>query len=318
MGMNKYDRLLHILNLLRTHKNLNAQRLAKECGVTERSIYRDIISLSEMNVPIYYDRGYKLASDNFLPPLNFTFEEYHLLKIALEASPLVKTNLYNETYKSVMAKIENCLSERVMKEKKFTPETTYVTIAVDDEQEKGERFYSQIEKAITTMTTLYLKYNSVKSGITERKVDPYFIIFRGHAFYFVGYCHLRDEFRTFRINRVMEIIPTDEVFIKKENISPHTYFEGSWSVYSGSPVTVEVKFKGAAAKVILSSRHHQDEKIEIIDDNTLKYSVVTRGIEEIQRWIVGFGAQAEVLVPQELKDNLNNLGKYLCEQYNQD
>ncbi|RME19381.1 MAG: HTH domain-containing protein, partial [Candidatus Zixiibacteriota bacterium] len=47
--MPKSDRLLYILNLLRTRRNLNAARLAEECGVTERSIYRDIISLSEAN-----------------------------------------------------------------------------------------------------------------------------------------------------------------------------------------------------------------------------------------------------------------------------
>ena len=53
--MAKYDRLLYILNLLRSRKNLNAEMLAAECGVTERTIYRDIIALSDANIPIYYD-----------------------------------------------------------------------------------------------------------------------------------------------------------------------------------------------------------------------------------------------------------------------
>ena len=48
MGMSKYDRLLHILNLLRSRRSLNARKLAEECQVTERSIYRDITSLSEI------------------------------------------------------------------------------------------------------------------------------------------------------------------------------------------------------------------------------------------------------------------------------
>ena len=91
MGMPKQDRLLYILNLLRARKNLNATQLAEECGVTERSIYRDILAISEANIPIYYDNGYKLATENFLPPLNFSFEEYSCLKIALESSPLIDT-----------------------------------------------------------------------------------------------------------------------------------------------------------------------------------------------------------------------------------
>ena len=121
--MNKYDRMLHILNLLRSRKNLNAPELAKECAVTERTIYRDIISLSEMNVPIYFDNGYKLASDNFLPPLNFNLDEFQLMKKALESSPLVKTDRYQRTYQNLYAKLVSCLPDRVKMESKIRPDT---------------------------------------------------------------------------------------------------------------------------------------------------------------------------------------------------
>ncbi len=316
MGMNKYDRMLHILNLLRTRRNLNAQRLAEECGVTERSIYRDIISLSEMNVPIYYDNGYKLASDNFLPALNFSFEEYHLLKLALESSPLIKTGAYPGIFKSVKAKIESCLSERVRQEKKFTPETTHIENPVAGEKEKGERFYQTIEKAIASSNRIRIRYEAVESGTSERIVDPYFIIFRGRAFYFVGYCHLRKDFRTFRIDRVEEIEIMPESFVKDGSIHPETYFEGSWSIFSGESVDVEVLFTGAAARVVLSASHHPDEKVEQLDDGRVRYRVTTRGIEEIQRWIIGFGDEAEVIAPAELRRNLARIGSYLADRYN--
>jgi predicted DNA-binding transcriptional regulator YafY len=74
--MSKYDRLLHILNLLRSRRSLRAKDLARECEVTERTIYRDVLSLSSANVPVYFDDGYKLLSDAFLPPLNLTKEEF--------------------------------------------------------------------------------------------------------------------------------------------------------------------------------------------------------------------------------------------------
>ena len=128
MGMPKHDRLLYILNLLRARKNLNAAQLAQECGVTERSIYRDILALSEANIPIYYDNGYKLASGNFLPPLNFTFEEYSCLKIALESSPLVQTGKYSDTLKMVQAKVEAGLSPQVKDIKRTTRDTTHIDI----------------------------------------------------------------------------------------------------------------------------------------------------------------------------------------------
>lgn len=82
MGFKKYDRLILILNLLHSRKNMNAKMLSEECQVTERTIYRDLISLTEIKIPIYYDKGYKLASDNFLPLLNFLIDEYNFLKQA--------------------------------------------------------------------------------------------------------------------------------------------------------------------------------------------------------------------------------------------
>ena len=189
MGMAKYDRLLFILNLLRTRRNLNAAMIASECGVTERSIYRDVIALSEANIPIYYDRGYKLASDNFLPPLNFDFDEYQYLRLALDSSPLNKTKRYGRVSRQVEVKLQAVLSSDVKKKRRFAPETTHIDI--DISQKAGEEFFGPIERAIETCSVIDLLYDSVRSGPTEREVEPYFIIFKGHAFYFVAFCRLR-------------------------------------------------------------------------------------------------------------------------------
>jgi len=311
MGMPKYDRLLYILNLLRARRNLNACKLAEECGVTERSIYRDIVALSEANIPIYYDNGYKLASGNFLPPLNFDFDEYHCLKLALESSPLAKTTKYDAPMRRIKAKVEAGLSDSVKKKEKFTPETTHLEIATSAEQEKGEKFYGDIEQAITSWRCLELEYDSIQSGVTRRIVEPYFIIFRGRAFYFVAFCRRRKEFRTFRINRVLHLKILDERFHKRDDINPKTYFEGSWQLYSGEPVEVVVKFRGTAARVVLSSKHHPAESIERVSEDEVRYRVVVRGVEEIQRWLLGFGTEVEVVSPPELRENFRRIGEYL-------
>jgi len=315
MGMSKYDRLLYILNLLRVRRNLNAGRLADECGVTERSIYRDMVALSEANIPIYYDNGYKLASDSFLPPLNFNYDEYLCLKTALDSSPLKATGKYAELMKRLLIKLEACLSESVRKQSRFTPSAMHIEISMTQEQEKAERFYGVIENAVTHCRPLELTYESIGSGLTERVVEPYFIIFRGNAFYFVAYCRLREDFRTFRIDRVVDVEPTQETFVKRDGIEAESYFQGSWSVFGGEPVKVVVRFTGAAARVVASGSHHRDETVEPVSDDEVNYSVVCRGLEEIKRWILGFGAEAEVIEPEELRQELAEIGGYLYEKY---
>lgn len=314
--MHKYDRLLFILNLLRSHRNLGASRLAAECGVTERTIYRDMIALSVADVPIYYDCGYKLASTNFLPPLNLDFAEYNLLRLALESSPLYKTGAHRTLFRRVKAKVEAGLSESVRKKRLFTPRTTHIDVPISISEEKGRQYYTIIEQAIVTNRCLQMRYNSIESGLTDRIVEPYFIVFRGRAFYFVALCQLRNAFRTFRIDRVEDLRETSATFVRRDGVEAESYFEGSWELYSDDPVEVIIIFSGKAARVITCGRHHPDESITELDDDRIEYRVKTRGIEEIRRWILGFGPEAEVIAPTQLRDDLADAADALVSLYN--
>jgi len=315
MGMSKYDRLLYILNLLRSRRTLNARRLAEECQVTERSIYRDLISLSEANVPIYYDRGYKLASSNFLPPLNFTFDEYTCLKLALDSSPLAKAGRKAETIRHIKAKIDCALSEVTREQKRTAPDIAHIDIDTTVAPRASTRFYSALERAVSEQVSLELEYETIEHGLTRRTVDPYFIVFRRHAFYFVGYCHLRKDFRTFRLDRIRALVPTEDRFVRDKRVNAADYFEGSWKLHHGEPVEVEVLFRGLAARVVATSRHHPSEQAEQAGPDRLRYRVTVRGTEEIKRWLLGFGAEAEVLKPAELRRELHLIGRSLAEIY---
>ncbi|MDH4157096.1 MAG: YafY family transcriptional regulator [candidate division Zixibacteria bacterium] len=313
--MNKYDRLLYILNLLRSRRNLNARMIAEECGVTERSVYRDIIALSEANVPIYYDNGYKMASDNFLPPLNFDQDEYRCLKLALESTPLKEVGNYRDLLKRIKAKVDAGLSRTVRQNSRFGPRTTLIDISVSVDQRKVTDFFETLEEAVRISRRLSMRYDSISSGVTERIVEPYFVVFRGRAFYFVGLCLLRNQFRTFRVDRIISLKIMDEHFDRRPDIDAESYFEGSWQVYSGDPVEIVVKFCGSAARVVQSAQHHPGEQIERVDEGQIIYRVVSRGTAEIQRWILGFGKEAEVISPPQLRRELLALGVSLAAIY---
>lgn len=315
MGMAKYDRLLYILNLLRSRKTLNAARIARECQVTERSIYRDIISLSEANVPIYYDHGYKLASDNFLPPLNFTFEEYRCLKLALESSPLETVGEQAVLLRQIRAKVEAGLSESTRERKRTARDTARIDITSSTARRHAERHYVEIERAIDDRRCIQMTYNTIHHGETERVVEPSFIVFRGHAFYFVAYCRLREDFRTFRIDRVRRLAVLEETFRPRTELNAGDYFDDSWRLYGGEVVEVVVHFHGASARVVETGRHHPKEIIEPGSDGGVLYRVAVSGTEEIRRWILGFGEEAEVLSPASLREDLGRAGRYLAGVY---
>jgi len=307
--------MLFILNILRSRRNLTAGNLASECGVTERSIYRDIISLSEANIPIYFDHGYKLASNNFLPPLNFSYDEYNCLKMALDSTPLGNTEKYQQVIRKIRAKVDAGLSDVVKKRHKFSPQTTHIEIALTEAPENQPEIFSNIEKAIINDLKIEIEYHSIQSGLSSRIVDPYFIMFRGRAFYYVAYCNKTKELRTFRIDRTKSVKVTDSRFKRRQGVDAKTYFDGSWSVFLGEKVEVSIMFTGTAAKLISSSSHHPNESKKLYKDGRVKYSVTTRGIEEIRRWILSYGNEAEVIKPVSLRNELCRLGQHLSAKY---
>jgi len=302
--MSKYDRLLHILNLLRSRRNLRAADLAKECEVSDRTIYRDIISLSSANIPIYFDDGYKLLTDAFLPPLNFSLEDYLFLKLGLSSTPLSINTPLGKSAKRVLAKIDASLSQEVKNRLGDLGDPLRMSLKTTGDFSKLGLIFNLIEQSILNKRTIRLDYEALESGRNSRDIDPYALIFRRHSWYLLGFCHLRGEIRVFRLNRIKKVTLTDKNFEKKPGFSVEEFFKDSWEIYQGKPTEVKLRFFGKAVKVIESGQHHPSENLIKQKDGSLLYSVRVKGTEEILMWILGFGEMVEVLEPEELRENI--------------
>ncbi len=296
-GPSKFDRLVHLLNLLRSRRQLTAPRLVEELGVHVRSIYRYVQSLSEMGVPVYYDRGYKVATDAFLPPLNFTADEYNVLRLLLSASVVARHPTYRDLAGQITAKIDAAASEQAT----GSAPTTYLDSPTSYRPETVSRWYRDLEHATAEQLVVTLDYESISTGQTTREVEPHFIVFRGRSFYLVAYCRWREDFRTFRIDRVRGLSITERMFQRRSGVSPETYFEGAWGVATGQSVEVVVRFTGIAARIVRLGHYHERQQIEDEGDGAIRYSVTVNGTTEITRWIMGFGPEAEVIAPEDLR-----------------
>ncbi len=103
--MTRLERLLHLVNLFKAREKVTLNELIRECGVSKRTIYRDLETLSKMNVPIQYDNGYHLTGDISLPTFNFSEEEKELIGCSLKCSPLVKLSRFRDIIKDIERKI---------------------------------------------------------------------------------------------------------------------------------------------------------------------------------------------------------------------
>ena len=314
--MNKSGRLLYILSLLRNNKSLDARKLAKMCGVTERTIYRDLTTLSEANIPIFYHKGYKLASETFLPPLNFSIDAYLMLRSALMASPLMENHPNRKTAEILLSKLNAVINGNIPLNLKSGDILSYLNPSSSDKFSRAAaRIFAELENAAINDFQVDLQYENLQGKLTKRRVDPYFVVFRNHGYYLVGFCHLRRDYRTFRVSRIRDLKTTGNVFRRDRNVQAESYFSQSWEFARGKPVEFEVEFKGTAARLMKTNQYHESQKIKKMPGGKIRYTARASGLDEIARWLVRYGEEARVISPKELRDIVKKLAGGILKRY---
>lgn len=297
--MRKIERVLYILSVLRTNHWLKASDLAKKCGVSERTIYRDIISISEANIPIYFDGGYRLLHDGFLPPVNLTGSEADFL-LSLLKSSLFEDRPYGKTARIIIDKIESGRSA--------TDKTKPIHIGPEGSEKDVEyKITRRIEEAIQAKVIIEIHYLSLKGEHTKRTIAPYALTFRKRAWYLIGYCHLRKDIRTFRLGRIGKVRAMSEKFEIPEDFSVSDYFHSMWGVTRARLNHFKVRFSHEAAIAIKTSRHHPDEHITELENGDILYELIAGGEDEFIRWVLSYGKNAELISPGSSRRKLQEL-----------
>jgi predicted DNA-binding transcriptional regulator YafY len=235
--------------------------------------------------------------------------------MSLSSSVLMENSPLRKQAKSVLAKIEANLSPTLKKDIDKIEEPLKISIKSNSDFSKLSLLFKLIEQCVLNKKSLEIEYESLETGLTQRQIDPYSLIFRRHAWYLIGFCHLRDQIRIFRLNRIKKVTILDKSFEIKPGFSLSGFFKDSWEIYQGEPVIVKIRLKGIGAKVVESGQYHHSEKISKLKDSSLTYEVKVNGIEEISQWILGFGENAEVLEPKELREKMRKTAEELSRIY---
>jgi predicted DNA-binding transcriptional regulator YafY len=304
-AMKKSSRLIYVINLIRNNRNLNASKLAKLCNVTQRTIYRDIAELSEANVPVYYDRGYKLASDIFMPPLNFEIDEFVAVRAALESRTLSENSPFSSALRRAREKVVVAMNGRIPSQIKSKPMRLHVQeTSTDVITPHVTKVFSVLEESIDRSESVRINYRALSGDESSRIIEPYNIVFRRHGFYLIAYCRKRGDFRTFRIMRIRSAESIGQRFVRDGRFTVDEYFDGAWEVFTGEPVEVSVRFNGIASNVVEGAEHHSQEQKRRLDSGELLYEITVAGTKEIEIWLRQFGKEAVVDKPVSLKESL--------------
>ena len=205
--MRRADRLFQIIQILRRKKLVRACDLAEKLEVSERTVYRDIRDLVSTGVPIDGEAGvgYVLRKGYDLPPLMFNEREVEALVLGARIVESWTDPEMAEAAANVLTKIETVVPEELRSHMSeialLAPAAHYAEpLTVDPKQLRG---------AIRERRKLQFRYLDREDRPTERAVRPLALAFYGPVWLLVSWCELRQDFRSFRLDRIdsLQVLP---------------------------------------------------------------------------------------------------------------
>ncbi|MCG6961892.1 MAG: YafY family transcriptional regulator [Acidobacteria bacterium] len=209
--MRRADRLFRLVELLRLRHMLTARQLAEALEVSERTIYRDVADLQRQGVPIRGEAGIGYAVDPGydLPPLQFTVDELEALVLGAR---MVQTWCGKDlagAARDAVARIELALPrrqrDRVERTALYVPDIGWTL--------PGARQMAELREAIREQRKIQMKYIDLQERPSERIVWPLGLFFWGRKATLGAYCELREDFRSFRPDRIDSLEVLAETFV---------------------------------------------------------------------------------------------------------
>lgn len=304
--MNRLDRISALLVQLQSRPIVKASEMAERFGVSLRTIYRDMNTLSEAGVPICGSSGvgYSLVEGYRLPSLMFTKEEAMAFLTAEKIIENITDSQNSNYFRQGMDKIRAVL--RAV-DKKYLHEMDDTIAVYKSRRAKNSlpNLMQIILNSINEKSILEVSYTNADKEESKRKLEAVGITYSYPNWYLSAWCHLREEYRMFRLDRIADIRITNEKhtknhpsleFLLNEVDEPHVLVE---VVLQTSKEVAGYNADRCYFMGLTKERELADERIE---QTYMAYSY-----EPLARWVLANADTTKVVSPLEMKEVIKQI-----------
>jgi predicted DNA-binding transcriptional regulator YafY len=223
--MNRMDRLLGILTLLQSKKYVPAEKIAEKFSISIRTVYRDIKALVELGIPVSFEapRGYFVIQGYFLPPVSFSSEEANALLLSESLVYGFADRSIQKHYSNALNKVKAVL--RSQQKEKLDLLTDSIKMQMHPNLVMDGEWLSLLQHAISVKTIVEIEYKDNKEQVTKRQLEPIGLIFYAFNWHLIGWCHTRNDYRDFKISRIIRLRDTALPFKKGDHIEVNEYMK---------------------------------------------------------------------------------------------
>lgn len=300
-------RVLTVLELLQSHRQISGTELAVRLEVDKRTIRRYIMMLQDMGIPVEAETGrfggYTLRPGFKLPPLMFTDDEALALTLSLMAGQQLGLAASAPAIEGALTKVERVLPS-AMRERVLALRKALVLDVNAPNVYVAMKILSALSLAVHHHRQTDIVYQAKADDITERIIDPYGIVAYEGRWYVAGYCHLREAIRVFRLDRIQSVDMRERTFAPPADFDSFSYVLDSFaSIPDRWDIEVLLLTTLEAARPRIP---RELATLEQTPDGLLMRTSMP-DLEWMARFLVGLGCPLVVHHPSELQTALQKL-----------
>jgi predicted DNA-binding transcriptional regulator YafY len=223
--MNRIDRLFGILTLLQSKKYVPAEKIAERFAISVRTVYRDIKALGEQGIPVSFEqhRGYFIVQGYFLPPVSFSSEEANALLLVQSMVSGFTDQSIQKHYSSALNKIKSVLKSSQKESLEFLDNN--IRMQLPPCFVNNFEYLSLLQNAISQKKIIELDYKNKNEVVSKRDVEPIGLVFYAFSWHLIAWCHLRQEYRDFKLVRILKVRDKNLPFTKTNHIDLNEYIK---------------------------------------------------------------------------------------------
>ncbi|MBA2681613.1 MAG: YafY family transcriptional regulator [Ktedonobacteraceae bacterium] len=309
------SRVLTVLELLQARGHMSGPELASRLEVDVRTVRRYIIMLQEIGIPIEVVigryGGYRLRPGFKLPPLMFTNDETLAITLGMLVVHKLGVNAMVPTAEGAIAKIMRVLPVHLRAQVEALQAALVISIHSPDEL--VERIVVEtVSLAAKQGRQVLLHYRTRANEETERMLDPYGVVCHNGRWYTVGYCHLRQQTRVFRLDRVQAVEMRAETFSPPANFPLLEYIIQSFAAIPDTwDVEVLLLTSLEEARLKVPPGLATLEVAPCVQGVTLFTSI--HDLNWMARFLIGLGCPFIIEQPAELRSALRELANEMIQ-----
>jgi proteasome accessory factor B len=302
------ERMLRIHQALQAGGHPNASRLAREAEVSTKTIHRDIEFMRDrLNLPIEFapaQNGYFYTGEvSAFPTMQITEGEIFALVVAEKALQQYRGTSFEKPLLSAIRKMEQALPDTISLNLADIERT--ISFRTRAEPILNLEIFDALARAVAQRQQLELHYRKPGQPAEKRLVDAYHLANINGEWYLFAYDHARKDLRTFVPARIQSVQPTGKTFERPQKFSLEKRLRDSFGVHAGAgEFAVVIRFTPRAADYIREKKWHPSQTLRDLKGGGAELRLKLSSLAEVERWVLSWGGDAQVLKPKELVDSV--------------